>query len=91
MIQLGESATVSECTVGNASFTGIQVSAGSLIEDCVAIWCGQGFELRGDNFAIVRSVARYSGGFGIYLQGSGIVEDCVSGRNQIGIQVQDVG
>ncbi|MCU0231733.1 MAG: right-handed parallel beta-helix repeat-containing protein [Acidobacteria bacterium] len=85
VIQLGESATVSECTVGNAGFTGIQVSAGSLIEDCVAIWCGQGFELSGENFTIVRSVARYNGSYGIYLQGSGIVEDCVSEGNQIGI------
>ena len=71
VIQLGESATVSECTVGNAGFTGIQVSAGSLIEDCVAVWCGQGFELSGENYTIVRSVARYNGGYGIYLQGSG--------------------
>ncbi len=85
VIQLGESATVSECTVGNAGFTGIQVSAGSLIEDCIAIWCGQGFELSGENYTIVRSVARYNGGYGIYLQGSGIVEDCVSEGNQIGI------
>ncbi len=85
MIQLGESATVSECTVGNGSFTGIQVSAGSLIKDCVAIWCGQGFELSGENFAIVRSVARYNQGHGILLQGSGLVEDCVSEGNQIGI------
>ena len=84
-IQLGESATVSECTVGNGAFTGIQVSAGSLIEDCVAIWCGQGFELSGENFMIVRSVARYNQGYGILLQGSGLVEDCVSEGNQIGI------
>lgn len=85
MIQLGESATVSECTVGNGSSTGIQVSAGSLIKDCVAIWCGQGFELSGENFAILRSTARFSSGSGIYLQGSGLVEDCVAEGNQIGI------
>jgi parallel beta-helix repeat protein len=85
VIQLGESATASECTVGNAPITGIQVSAGSLIEDCLAIWCGQGFELSGENFAILRSIARYSSGTGIYLQGSGLVEDCVSEGNQIGI------
>jgi len=85
VIQLGESATVSECTVGNVSYTGIQVSAGSLIEDCLAIWCGQGFELSGENFTTVRSVARCNSGYGIYLQGSGIVEGCVSEGNQIGI------
>jgi hypothetical protein len=65
VIQLGESATVSGCTVGNAGFTGIQVGAGGLIEDCVAIYCGQGFELSGENFTIVRSVSRYNGGNGI--------------------------
>ena len=87
-IQLGESATVSECTVGNGAFTGIQVSAGSLIEDCVS----EGNQIgiyTGNAVRVVRNTVSNNTVFGILVGGfhNLVADNLVNGHSAAGVKI----
>ena len=88
VIQLGESATVSECTVGNAFYTGIQVSAGSLIEDCVS----EGNQIgiyTGNAVRVVRNTVSNNTVFGILVGGfhNLVADNLVNGHSAAGVKI----